>query len=431
MKQQRQAVVIVGADSNGYYIAPTLQGRGYQCVHVDVGNLSRTKPGTSTCFKTEFRIPSDDDWAIADLVINLNRYSVKAVLAVGDTGVVAANKIAQYFNVPRNPAGSWRIHRHKYHMIEALRHEGVPCSEQFVSNRIDKIVSWYRSSEFARVVMKPSLGGYSDGVGVCGNEKEIVGIFEKNINKINCTGQTNDEYVIQEFLEGQHYVVNTVSVEGRHFVTDVWHEVNHDEDTFLIDEYADSVSRASPEFATVSNYIEKVLDALQIRNGPAHSEVMLTPRGPRLIETHARLAGGIDFAVVEECNGYSQVSVLADSVIAPQLFASRTALYSAAPSRFARFVYMSADVTGSIKSDIDVDGFFEIPSLMSIKLTIQAGGKLERTKHSLGHPGYAMFLAESREELCRDYFRFREFERRFFADLTEEPVREESTMSGR
>jgi biotin carboxylase len=431
MKQQRQAVIIVGADSDGYYIAPTLQGRGYQCIHVDVGNLSRKNPGTSTCFKTEFRIPSDDDWAIAELVIKLNRYRVKAVLAAGDTGVVAANKIAQYFNVPRNPAGSWRSHRHKYHMIEALRHEGVPCSEQFASSRIDEIVSWYRSSEFARVVMKPSLGGYSDGVGVCENENEIVGVFEKNINKINCTGQTNDEYVIQECLEGQHYVANTVSVEGRHFITDVWHDVNHHEDTFLIDEYSDSVSRASPEFAAVSSYVEKVLDALQIRNGPAHSEVMLTHRGPRLIETHARLAGGIDFAVVEECNGYSQVSVLADSVIAPQLFASRTALYPAAPSRFARFVYMSADVTGSIKSDIGVDGFFEIPSLMSIKLTIQAGGKLERTKYSLGHPGYAMFLAESREELCRDYLRFREFERRFFADLIEEPVREESTMSGR
>ena len=142
-------------------------------------NLSRTEPGTSTCFKTEFRIPSDDDWAIADLVIKLNRYSVKAVLAVGDTGVVAANKIAQYFNVPRNPAGGWRIHRHEYHMIEALRREGVPCSEQFVSNRIGDILSWYRSSEFARGdEAKPWR--VSDGAGGCENESEIVGVFEKN-----------------------------------------------------------------------------------------------------------------------------------------------------------------------------------------------------------------------------------------------------------
>jgi hypothetical protein len=106
MKQQRQAVVIVGADSKGYYIAPTLQGRGYQCIHVDVGDLSRKKPGNSSCFTTEFRLPSDDDWAITDLVAKLDRYSVKAVLAAGDTGVVAANKIAQCFDVPRNPAGS-------------------------------------------------------------------------------------------------------------------------------------------------------------------------------------------------------------------------------------------------------------------------------------------------------------------------------------
>ena len=121
-------------------------------------------PATPAVFTTEFRLPSDDDWAITDLVAKLNRYSVKAVLAAGDTGVVAANKIAQCFDVPRNPAGSWRFHPHKYHMIEALRHEGVACSEQFVLNRIDGLLSWYRSNDFTRVVMKPSLGGYSDGV---------------------------------------------------------------------------------------------------------------------------------------------------------------------------------------------------------------------------------------------------------------------------
>ena len=60
MKQQRQAVVIVGADSKGYYIAPTLQGRGYQCIHVDVGGLSRNKltlPANSVSANRAFIMP--------------------------------------------------------------------------------------------------------------------------------------------------------------------------------------------------------------------------------------------------------------------------------------------------------------------------------------------------------------------------------------
>jgi hypothetical protein len=40
-----------------------------------------------------------------------------------------------------------------------------------------------------------------------------------------------------------------------------------------------------------------------------------------------------------------------------------------------------------------------------------------------------MFLADSREELCRDYVRFRGLERRFFEELIEEPLREESLTS--
>jgi len=28
--------------------------------------------------------------------------------------------------------------------------------------------------------------------------------------------------VVQEYLEGDEYIVNTVSREGKHFVTDIW-----------------------------------------------------------------------------------------------------------------------------------------------------------------------------------------------------------------
>jgi dapdiamide synthase len=330
--------------------------------------------------------------------------------------VIAANKLSQLFGVPGNPAGSALLQRHKFHMVDALRRNGVPCAAQFCSRNLDALLAWYRTCGFSRVVMKPSLGGYSDGVGICESEAEIADVFERNIGRINVVGETKDEYVIQECLEGRHYVVNTVSVDGTHCVTDVWHDVNHHEGIYLIDEYSDLISRDTAEFSVLSKYVRDVLDALQIRNGAGHTEVMLTPNGPRLIETGARLAGGIDFAVVEECYGYSQISVLADSLIAPHLFATRTALLENSPSRFARFVYMSSDVSGELNGLLDLEQFLDVPSLMSIKLTIRQGQPLGQTKYALGHPGYAMLLADSRATLERDYVTFRAIEQSFFAE---------------
>jgi dapdiamide synthase len=416
MKLQRQAIVIVGADRKGYYIGPALQGRGYQCIHVAFGDSSDADAGCPEWCTRELRLRSNDDGEISALVKALKAYRIKAIVAAGDSGVIAANKLAQYFDVPANPVGSAVLHRHKFHMVDALRRNGVPCAAQFCSYNLDALLAWYRTCGFKRVVMKPSLGGYSDGVGICENEAEIADVFKRNIGRINVVGEIKDEYVIQECLEGRHYVVNTVSVDGAHFVTDIWHDVNHHEDTYLIDEYSDSVSRDAAEFNTLSMYVCDVLDALQIRNGAAHTEVMLTAKGPRLIETGARLAGGIDFAVVEECCGYSQISVLADSLIAPHLFAVRTAFCEDVPSRFARFVYMSSEVSGKLNGPLDLGRFLDVPSLMSIKLTIKQGQRLGKTKVTLGHPGYAMLLADSREILERDYAMFRTIEQSYFAE---------------
>ena len=423
MKLQKHAIVIVGADRKGYYIGPALQGRGYQCIHVAFGKPTGADTGCPEWCTRELRLLSNDDAAIRDIVDQLKRYSIKAVVAAGDSGVIAANKLAQYFDVPKNPAGSSRLHRHKYHMVDALRLKGVPCPAQFCSRSLDEILAWYRTSGFTRTVMKPSLGGYSDGVGICESEADIAEVFRRNIDRVNVVGEIKDEYVIQEYLEGRHFVVNTVSVQGRHFVTDVWHDINHYEDTWLIDEYSDFVSRNAPEFSTLTAYVCNVLDALQICNGAAHTEVMLTLNGPRLIETGARLAGGIDFSVVEECNGYSQISVLADSLIAPHLFLDRIKTCEAAPSRFARFIYMSSDLSGRLGNRLDLNRFLEIPSLMSIKLTIAPHGQLNETRYALGHPGYAMLLADSREALDRDYASFRLIEKSFFAAAIRNDVR--------
>lgn len=418
MKLQKQAIVIVGANRNGYYIGPTLYGRGYQCIHVAFGKPTSADTSCPEWCTRELRIISNDDAAICDLVEQLKQYSIKAVIAAGDSGVIAANKLAQHFNVPRNPGGSSKLHRHKFHMVDALRLNGVPCPAQFCSRSLDEILTWYRTSGFSRVVLKPSLGGYSDGVGICECEADIADVFRRNIGRVNVVGEIKDEYVIQEYLEGRHFVVNSVSVEGRHFISDVWQDVNHYEDTWLIDEYSDLVSRSAPEFSVLTAYVRDVLDALQIGNGAAHTEVMLTLNGPRLIETGARLAGGIDFSLVEECNGYSQVSVLADSLVAPHLFVDRIKLDEAAPSRFARFIYMTSNLSGRLAKHLQLDTFLEIPSLMSIKLTIAPDGQIKETKYALGHPGYATLVADSPEAIERDYARFRRIEKSFFAAAT-------------
>ena len=44
-----------------------------------------------------------------------------------------------------------------------------------------------------------------------------------------------------------------------------------------------------------------MLDALGIRFGPAHTEVMLTATGPVLVESGARMHGSVPDEIVDRC----------------------------------------------------------------------------------------------------------------------------------
>ncbi|MEK8142205.1 ATP-grasp domain-containing protein [Streptomyces sp. M10(2022)] len=48
---------------------------------------------------------------------------------------------------------------------------------------------------------------------------------------------------------------------------------------------------AAPWLAELRELTPKLLDAVGLTEGPSHSEFVLTPKGPRVLESHARLAG--------------------------------------------------------------------------------------------------------------------------------------------
>ena len=58
-----------------------------------------------------------------------------------------------------------------------------------------------------------------------------------------------------------------------------------------------SLARYYETEKSLLSYTVKVLDALGFRYGPSHTELMLTPKGPRLIETAARPMGGFSLPI--------------------------------------------------------------------------------------------------------------------------------------
>jgi len=100
-----------------------------------------------------------------------------------------------------------------------------------------------------------------------------------------------DDFLIEEYLDGPEISVETLSFDGRHVVVAVTDKECGGPGGFV--EIGQSQpSGCSPEtLREVTQLVTDFLDAVGLRNAPAHTEVKLTSRGPRIVESHNRIGG--------------------------------------------------------------------------------------------------------------------------------------------
>jgi len=168
------------------------------------------------------------------------------------------------------------------------------------------------------VVVKPVDSSGSDGVRVCRCDQDIEQAVASVLNVVNAEGSMNTMVVVEELLQGVEFVVNTVSLNGHHCITDVWTgppKCQPDGVGVIFDRQ----DLAAPNQDLVE-YSFAVLDALHLRHGAAHLEIMVTERGPVLIECNARASG--DLPRCRASLGRDQLEVLAMSLADPAAFLS-------------------------------------------------------------------------------------------------------------
>ena len=162
------------------------------------------------------------------------------------------------------------------------------------------------------VVVKPIQSAGSDDVFKCCSEEEVRAAFEAIDQTVNGLGVVNEGALVQEFLDGPEFVVDSVSRDGVHKVTAIWEydkrAVNGANFVYF---GMHLVAGAGAVADALIVYSDAVLDALGIVNGPGHMEVKMTSTGPCLVEVGSRCHGGEGtwMAIAEACVGYSQVGL--------------------------------------------------------------------------------------------------------------------------
>jgi biotin carboxylase len=141
-------------------------------------------------------------------------------------------------------------------------------------------------------------------VTLCRSEEEVRRAFGHILGKVNGLGLVNESVLIQEYLEGQEYVIDMVSRDGEHKLVGIWEYDRRPANgaSFVCHGQWHRIISDDPDYyGQLVEYEKKVCTALGIRNGPSHGEVKWYKEAPILVEVGSRCHGGdglwVDVAV--------------------------------------------------------------------------------------------------------------------------------------
>ncbi|WGS53245.1 ATP-grasp domain-containing protein [Paraburkholderia sp. D15] len=407
-------VLIVDGASTAAYLAPAFRAYGIRCVHVisspDLPELYRNQFVATDYVRT---IHHDGD--LEHTLAQLRDLRIGAVLHGLDAALELADTLAERLDVAhRNPLASSAARRDKVLMNERVTRAGLRAPSQYSSRSADDVVGWVRALGQLPVVVKPSRSAGVTGVKICRSLGQVEAAARDVLATQSIYGQPNEDVIVQTYSEGQEYIVDSVSVDGRHKVVSLW-EVHRDRshaprlDKMLV------VDHTAPRFAALLGYARQVLDALDVRHGPTHLEIIDTAAGPTLVELNARLHGSLDPRLTTAVNGENHVSATVATVLNPERFAdalNQRPVFNG----FCGHVLLLSSRVGRLNKPFAWEAIEALPSFVGHKRWVKPGDTLSVTtdlKTALGTVG---LYNATFEALLADCHRIRDIEARFFSD---------------
>ncbi|GGZ03518.1 ATP-grasp domain-containing protein [Streptomyces poonensis] len=324
-----------------------------------------------------------------------------AVITGGELGVELADRISEMLGLASNGTRLSTARRHKYTQIETIKAAGLPGTRQHLATSARDAADWHHTLG-GRVVVKPVRSAGNDGVTFCASPDETAAAYEEISAATNIFSLRNEGVVVQEHLGGTEYVVNTVSCDGRHRATDVWRyqKISANGVTDRISA-AVSVHDGTPERARLIEYGFEVLDALEVRYGPAHLEIMLTSDGPRLVEAGIRLCGADAAYFAHLAAGESQIERTVDAYLRPDRFLT-TVREPHRTERHVAMAYLTSPVTGILASYPLLPQVTALESFHNVHIAVRKGDRLPLTVNDTTEPMMIGLAHASEHIVIRD-----------------------------
>ncbi|WP_188260595.1 ATP-grasp domain-containing protein [Azospirillum tabaci] len=398
MSAPRKTAVVVDPYSTGILLAPRLRARGYEVIAVQ----SRPDLAPSllrSCQPDDFAAHILHDGNLDGLAERLRPLAPAFILPGNESAVELTDALGAVLGTPGNSPKLTAARRNKFMMIERLAAAGLLTARQTMATGAAEAVEWAAQAGWP-VVAKPMASASTDHVYFCDTPAQLRAAVDAILGSRDFCGSTNERVLVQTYLDGLEYVVNTVSRGGRHYVCDVLLSAKRalNGSPFVYDYYR-LLPPDEPVAQALMAYIRRVLDALEITDGAGHAEVRMTARGPALVEIAARAMGPAgSTTAIAAGTGHDQVDLLVDA------FDGAAAVGPLLDGHYrfqadAMVLYLPVLVSGRVEALPDLSILDGMASVRGYGLVLRVGDEVVPTldltqvlaKVYLAHPDRAVF----------------------------------------
>jgi biotin carboxylase len=342
------------------------------------------------------------------LVDTVTSYRPIGIVAGNERGVeLTAELVDRLMPQLGNVPGSAPAHRHKGEMMRALERAGVPGPLTISTADPAEVTDWIHRVGLAGrpLIVKPPASAGTDNVHLIPPGEDWRPVFDKLLGQINGFELRNDTVIVQEFLEGLEYIVDLYSVDGHHGLVDTCVYSKHDRGARIgIYDTADFLAPDHPDVPPLADYLMRAADAVGIRNGSTHAEVIVTADGPRLVELAARYSGSCMMVSGSIATGDNQIYRTVRHVLDGEFTPGFELVEQ------VRTLWLCADHAGAVRGMAILEAAAQLPTVR--KMSIPPDGKVvPMTNDVTTSLGWIIQAAADWDVIEQDYARIREMER--------------------
>lgn len=401
--------IIVDGYNAGRQFPVVLNERGISSIHVQsteevIGTFSKFEEHnyiTNIIYRGNIEKTLDEIKNIPDI-------DIVAVIAASEPGVCLADLLSEKLCLATtNGTVLSKARRNKFDMVEAIKKANLATPLYLSSNSLEEINHWIDQNTSFPVVVKPLESAATDGVFVCHNPSDVEVAFKSIILTDNVFGTKNQFVLVESFLYGDEYVINSVSCNGKHKVNDIWIYRKQEVEGRKIYDREELLDFDGAKQEILVTFAHQVLDAVGIKYGASHVEIILTEKGPAIVEVGARISGATNIASSQECVGHDAVNLTVDAYVDPEAF-MRSYKEVNRVNKYGMVIDLASFQEGMVVGENFTKELSALPSLKKMVIKKSPGDMLKKTCDLMSSPAKFHLAHESKEQLMLDYEKIQE-----------------------